>query len=611
MMKTTLAFAVALCFQSSLAETISDINGDRFLSPYAGKTVTNVSGLVTAKGPSGFWLRSTTPDSDPRTSESIYVYGSSAVSSVAVGDIITLDGKVSEYRSSSAYVPLTEITSPSNIKVLSSGNAVEAVVIGENAGLSPPTEQFSSLDNGDVFGLPNNASLLSDENPVLQPSLYGMDFWESLSGELVTLVAPRAISKPNSYGDTWVIGQWNSTGENQRGGLTMSDRDANPEAIVIMDPLDGTKNPLDTKLGDNLEDITGVLTQVYGFYTVLPLTALMVLGSRTPATPAATELVSDGTCSTLTFGSYNVENLAPDSAHLPKIADHIANYLKSPALVFLQEIQDDSGPTDDGVTSANKTLSTLTAAIESAGGVSYSFIDIAPLNNQDGGEPGGNIRVAYLYDASVIRLRNPNPGSSTDANDIILTASGPELKYNPGRIDPENAAAWTDSRKPLAAEWETLDGRNKFFTINVHFMSKGGSSSLEGDPRPPVNGGVETRMTQADVVANFTSTLLSLSPDAKILVAGDFNEFAFAPPLKHFLAASGLRDLDDVAGVPPTERYTYLYDMNCQALDHVFVSEGVAAAGAKVEHVHVNTWVEYDAQASDHDPSVGVVSVCE
>jgi len=383
MMKTTLAFAVALCFQSSLAETISDINGDRFLSPYAGKTVTNVSGLVTAKGPSGFWLRSTTPDSDPRTSESIYVYGSSAVSSVAVGDIITLDGKVSEYRSSSVYVPLTEITSPSNIKVLSSGNAVEAVVIGENAGLSPPTEQFSSLDNGDVFGLPNNASLLSDENPVLQPSLYGMDFWESLSGELVTLVAPRAISKPNSYGDTWVIGQWNSTGENQRGGLTMSDRgpyrwnifpfqastlsydtlgyninyldcilipttDANPEAIVIMDPLDGTKNPLDTKLGDNLEDITGVLTQVYGFYTVLPLTALMVLGSRTPATPAATELVSDGTCSTLTFGSYNVENLAPDSAHLPKIADHIANYLKSPALVFLQEIQDDSGPTDDG-----------------------------------------------------------------------------------------------------------------------------------------------------------------------------------------------------------------------------------------------------------------------
>lgn len=101
----------------------------------------------------------------------------------------------------------------------------------------------------------------------------------------------------------------------------------------------------------------------------------------------------------------------------------------------------------------------------------------------------------------MIRLRNPNPGSSTDANDIILTASGPELKYNPGRIDPENAAAWTDSRKPLAAEWETLDGRNKFFTINVHFMSKGGSSSLEGDPRPPVNGGVETRMTQADVVA--------------------------------------------------------------------------------------------------------------
>lgn len=224
--KATLAFAAALCFQSSIAETISEINGNRFLSSYSGRSVTKVSGLVTAKGPDGFWLRSTTPDANSSTSESIYVYSSTAGSSLAVGDIITLDGKVSEYRSSTAYVPLTEITSPSNIVVSSSGNAVDAVIIGEDAGLSPPTEQFSSLDNGDVFGLPNSASLISGQNPVLQPSSYGMDFWESLSGELITLAMPRAISRPNSYGDTWVIGQWNGTGENQRGGLTMTDKGA-------------------------------------------------------------------------------------------------------------------------------------------------------------------------------------------------------------------------------------------------------------------------------------------------------------------------------------------------------------------------------------------------
>jgi hypothetical protein len=31
--------------------------------------VTNVTGLVTAKGPNGFWLRNKQPDNDERTSE--------------------------------------------------------------------------------------------------------------------------------------------------------------------------------------------------------------------------------------------------------------------------------------------------------------------------------------------------------------------------------------------------------------------------------------------------------------------------------------------------------------------------------------------------------------
>jgi predicted extracellular nuclease len=136
-------------------------------------------------------------------------------------------------------------------------------------------------------------------------------------------------------------------------------------------------------------------------------------------------------------------------------------------------------------------------SISAQSGVSYAFTEIDPVDDQDGGQPGGNIRVAYLHNQAVIRLRNPNPGSSTEANVVL---PGPELKYNPGRIDPLNTA-WTASRKPLAAAWETLDGKNKFFTINVHFGSKGGGSSIHGDPRPPVNGGVDDRIEQANVTA--------------------------------------------------------------------------------------------------------------
>lgn len=88
--------------------------------------------------------------------------------------------------------------------------------------------------------------------------------------------------------------------------------------------------------------------------------------------------------------------MAPNSSHIPIVANHIAKHLNTPDIMFIQEIQDDSGPTDDGVVSANLTLTTLVNAIQKESGVLYNFTDIAPVNNQDGGQPGGNIRQAFL-----------------------------------------------------------------------------------------------------------------------------------------------------------------------------------------------------------------------
>ncbi|KAL4862229.1 hypothetical protein BDV12DRAFT_207336 [Aspergillus spectabilis] len=596
--------ALSLALPAAVAAvTIAEINGNAYISPLKGENVTDVEGLVTAIGEDGFFLRSTSPDSDDATSESIYVFGSNSVSKVTVGDIITLSGKVTEYRSQDAYLYLTEISSPSEIVIKSSDNEVTPVVIGGDR--SPPTEVYSGLDTGDIYALPNNVSQISVENPELKPELYALDFWESLSGELVSLTGLTQITVPNQYGDVFVRGDWAVSGLNGHGGLTMTALDSNPEAIKIGTPLDGTDNSADTKVGDILEDVVGVVQWKFGQYMVLPTTALKLVSSNdTKAEPST--LKGDGTCKAFSIGSYNVENLTPTSDNIEKIADHIANYLNGPALVALQEIQDGSGATDDGVVSANLTLSTLTELITAAGGPEYSFTEIVPINNADGGQPGGNIRVAYLYDSTLVRLRNANPGGSSDANEILDSG---ELKFNPGLIDPTNEA-WDESRKPLAAAWETIDGENKFFTVNVHLSSKGGGTTLQGDVRPPVNGAVEQRIAQADVVADFISTLLTTTPKAKILVTGDFNEFSFVSPLRTFVEKSGLRELDDVVGIPTTERYTYIYDSNHQQLDHMFISRGLGY-NAKMEHVHVNTWESYDARGSDHDPTLAVFDVCE
>jgi len=64
--------------------------------------------------------------------------------------------------------------------------------------------------------------------------------------------------------------------------------------------------------------------------------------------------------------------------------------------MFIQEIQDNSGPTDDGTVSANVTLATLIKAIASVSNVTYSWASIDPVDGQDGGQPGGNIRTAFL-----------------------------------------------------------------------------------------------------------------------------------------------------------------------------------------------------------------------
>jgi hypothetical protein len=340
------------------AVSISQINGVKYLSPLSTQSVSNVSGIVTAKGPDGIWLRDSFPSSDPRTSDSIYVFGRNFSSNLTVGDKIVLGGRVTEYRSNKDYLFLTQIDRPTLSLHVSSGNAVKPLVIGKDT-LDPPTEAFSGLDNGDVFSVPNNVSLISTSNPTLEPRKYGLDFWESLSGELVTVKKPVALTKPNQFGDTWVRGSWKVTGKNDRGGLTMTAGDANPEAIVIGSPLDGSKNPTATQMGDEVDEITGVVTYAFGFYRILPTTAMKVTKSQKKEAKK-TKLESKGRCEGITVGAYNVENLAPNSTHHGALADHIVNYMRSPDILFVQEVQDDNGPTND----AGKLLPTfVTAAV--------------------------------------------------------------------------------------------------------------------------------------------------------------------------------------------------------------------------------------------------------
>ncbi|KAI0368721.1 DNase I-like protein [Pilatotrama ljubarskyi] len=605
--------------QRPRAVKVTDIQGVSFQSPLSGQTV-EVSGVVTAKDRYGAWIQGERSD-DLRSSTGLRLYGTKA-KAASIGELVSVIGRVAEYRSTTNDLFLTELDYVSSVITLSKDHTIEPLVLGVDR--TPPTDQLSSLDKGPDgwLSLPSNVTLLESVNATLRPDKFGLDFWESLEGQLVTVPSPIAVNFPDRFGSIWVYGDWPVSGQNKRGGLTIhSEADemppAHPEAILVGRAFDGTHNPK-TAMGTKLSNITGVVTYQYGNYYILPWTAPEIIDAPQADAGPSTLNSSVHACQ-LRIGDYNVENMSPRSHHIARIASHIADYLHTPDIVFVQEIQDDSGSRNDGVVSANKTLSTLVNAIRKAsGGVEYDFINVEPEDNKDGGKPGGNIRVAYLWRPERVSLIPGTIGNATVATHPVVDDEGNvEFSFNPGRIDPLHSA-WEEARKPLAAAWKTASGQ-RFFTVNVHFSSKRDSSSAQGDARPPVNGHAERRFSQANVTATFVRSILDLSPDASIIVAGDMNEYLAARAVLHPLTAL-LHDANEVAGMPPEERYTYAYDQHAQEIDHVLISDAIAERrsgvgadfGVEVEHVHVNTWADsIGDRASDHDPTVVRLWVCD
>ncbi|KAH8108667.1 hypothetical protein DFH11DRAFT_1066073 [Phellopilus nigrolimitatus] len=113
------------------------------------------------------------------------------------------------------------------------------------------------------------------------PDKFGLDFWESLEGQLVIVRSPTVTDFENSFGEFFVYGNWSVTGKNSRGGITMvfdpdGVPDGNPETLIVGAPLDGTSNP-HVAVGEVLEDITGVILYQFGFFYILPTTAPLVI----------------------------------------------------------------------------------------------------------------------------------------------------------------------------------------------------------------------------------------------------------------------------------------------------------------------------------------------
>ena len=570
---------------------ISEIQGAAHISPRNGQTV-STTGIVIGKFGSSFYIQDPTPDANPDTSEGLQVFGAAAAAGVSAGDEVSVVGRVTEFRASGTSLTLTELINPV-VTVLSTGNPLPSPTVIGTGGRIPPNAVIEDDATGNV-----------ETTGVFDPAFDGLDFYESMEGMLVQMNDLVATSFTfTNFGEIFVVGDngANATTMTPRGGIVISPGDLNPERMVIDDEWFKTGPPAmpAVNVGGTFPGAhVGILDWAFGEYRIQlrerPTVGSTGVSVRESAVAAGTDQVS--------IATFNVENLAGNEpvAKYNVLAGMIVNNLAAPDIVSLEEIQDNNGATNDSVVDANVTLDRLVAAIAAAGGPAYSYRQINPVDDQDGGQPGGNIRVGFLFrtDRGLGFVARPG-GDSTTPVAVVAGANGPELSLSPGRVEPGNSA-WNASRKPLAAEF-TYNG-HKLFVITNHFNSKGGDQGLFGPQQPPVLGSEVQRIQQATLVANFVSDILALDPTANVAVVGDLNDFQFSPPLQK-LKDAGLTAL--IETLPPAERYSYVFDGNSQALDHIMVSGNLlnnAAAAAGYDIVHVNS--EFIDQASDHDPQL-------
>lgn len=565
--------------------TVARIQGAGHRSPLEGSWVYGVPGIVTAidrdpKYP-GFWLESARPDDDPATSEGLFVLFSGA-SSLSPGQAVSASGRVEEFALSKGL----------SVTRLKAGSATP--LQGEPA-LPPPVQLFTQRIVPAVID--------DDGLTLFEPASDAIDFWESLEGMRAQIPPGTVVGPSSSRGDLVLRPDGApAVPRTAAGGVLLAEAGPSLDRVLVGRRIAGAMPRAD--VGARVRGpITGIVDYAYSNYRFWPL-APAVLEADGRSCDAAATLRGDRRH--LTIASFNVENLsiAGPAERFTRIGEVIARRLGGPDVVTLEEVQDDSGPAGkgDGVVTSRKTLDALVAGIASAGGPRYEAVWIDPVEGREGGQPGGNIRVALLLNPARVTLVKRGEAGPLDATEPEGLGKKLHLTLSPGRVAPRSTAfSPTDGegvRRSLAVE--LLFRGKPLFVIANHLSSKSDDDRAFGAPQPPRTPTNSRRLAQAREVRAFVDRLLAADPKARVAVLGDLNDFEHSEAVR-LLGTAPLENL--VLRVPAESRYTFNFEGASQVLDHVVVSP-VLGPGSAIEIVHVNSDCSDEKRVSDHDPVV-------
>ena len=562
-------------------KNIGEVQGESHESPLVGKEVVINNVVVTKTDKTGFYVQDKVSDNNPRTSDAVYVASAEKVES---GDLLKVQGTVKEgYMEEYSVRPGQTFKKPA-------GSLTVTQIINATITKLGKTDLPKALNISEK--MPKD---IVDNTPTkYNPETEALDYWESLEGMRVEVTKPK-VTGPQYKGDIYVLpGDYKGQKLNNIGGVNLRPGVQNTEVLPIT-----VGNSFVAKAKDYFnENISGVVTYKNKTYKIDPSSVPTLQDGGLKREVSKIYPAEDK----LTIASYNIENFsANNNGHdetpeekVDKIANSFIKEVHSPDIITLIEVQDNNGGVNDGTVDGVKSGEKLAQRIKSLGGPDYKYTEIAPVDGKDGGKPGANIRVAYLYNPKRVTLIGKEKGGSEEAARFV----NGHLEKNPERIDPKSVH-FEKVRKSLAAEFEFKGER--IVVIANHLKSKLGDDAIYGSNQPSVENTKAKRIEEAKILNAFIKEGLRQNPNLKFVLTGDFNDFEFSDSVKTIV---GNELVNLMAEHEQGDRYSYFYRGSNQSLDNILISKNIKDK-VVFSPVHINaSFMEEHGRASDHDPVV-------
>jgi predicted extracellular nuclease len=578
---------------------ISDIQGPGNSSPLDGQTVT-LSAIVTGDFQDndgntqnklgGFFVQQATPDSDPATSEGVFVYDSdNPATDVSVGDRVEVTGAVSEYFGE------TQINATS-IAIIGSGliQATKVKLSAERLTTNSDGESIADLERfeGMLIVLPQK---------MFVSNLYYLGrFGEVGLSQEARLFTFTNANLPNAK--AYAAHRQSNAAKS----LILDDglRSSNPATIRYLTA--GTAADYSIRTGDSITGLTGNVRYSKGSggdgkegWRLAPTKdPVFDDDNPRPGPPAVAGSVRIASINVLNFfsvvdtgaaicGPQRDQNCrgADSAEELSRQLDKTVSALMllDADIVGLIEIENN----------ATESIATIVDSLNKRiGSARYAYVDTGSILTDA-------IKTGFVFDASTIRA----------TGSFALLTSAEDSRFDHRRHRPA-----------LAQSFEVISSGSVFTIVVNHLKSKGSNCNASGDP--DLNDGQancnQTRTNAATAIADWIASDPTASGDADYLLIGDLNAYLMEDPLTAMKSAGLLSLLDG-----NTKPYSYHFESHVGAMDHALASPSMAAQVAEVIEWHINAdeppILDYNLEfgrdpdlfdplspyrVSDHDPIV-------